>query len=82
VIISTLLGYGLWNDLIMRHGAARVAPFSLMVPVFGVASATIVLGERLGVLDAAGAALVLAGLVAHAFGGRLLASVARRPKMR
>jgi O-acetylserine/cysteine efflux transporter len=70
VIFSTLLGYGLWNHLIMRHGAGRIAPFSLMVPIFGIVSAALVLGERFGPLDAAGAALILAGLLVHVFGGR------------
>lgn len=70
VILSTLLGYGLWNRLIMRYGAARIAPFSMMVPIFGVLSAYLALGEGFGALDAAGAALILAGLLVHAFGGR------------
>ena len=70
VLMATYLGYGLWNRLIMRHGAARIAPFSLLVPLFGVASATLVLGERFRALDAAGAALVLCGLLVHALGGR------------
>jgi O-acetylserine/cysteine efflux transporter len=71
VVLSTLLGYGLWNRLIMRHGASRVAPFSLMVPIFGLASASLVLGERFDSVDALGAALVLGGLLVHVFGGRL-----------
>ena len=70
VILSTLLGYGLWNHLILRHGAGRIAPFSLMVPVFGLAFAALVFGEGLGPLDAAGAALIAAGLLLHLFGGR------------
>jgi O-acetylserine/cysteine efflux transporter len=70
VLLSTLLGYGLWNHLIMKYGAGRIAPFSLMVPIFGLASAALALGERFGPIDAAGAALVLAGLLVHAFGGR------------
>jgi O-acetylserine/cysteine efflux transporter len=70
VLLSTLLGYGLWNGLIMRYGAGRIAPFSLMVPVFGLASASLVLGEGFAARDGAGAALILAGLLVHAFGGR------------
>jgi O-acetylserine/cysteine efflux transporter len=70
VLFSTLLGYGLWNHLILRHGAGRIAPFSLMVPIFGIASAALVLGERFDPLDAAGAALILVGLLVHVFGGR------------
>ena len=54
----------------MRHGAARIAPFSLMVPVFGLASAALAFGERLRPLDAAGSALIAVGLLAHVLGGR------------
>jgi len=68
VVMSTLIGYGLWNKLIMRHGAARIAPFSLLVPIFGVASAAFFLGERVTIRDAMAAMLVMAGLVVHVFG--------------
>ena len=71
VVGSTLFGYGVWNQLIMRHGAARIAPFSLLVPVIGVSAAALVLGERFGAADAAASALVLSGLLIHVFGGRL-----------
>ncbi len=77
VILSTLFAYGLWNHLILRHGAARIAQFSLMVPVFGIASAALVLGERFGPLDIAGAILILAGLLVHVFGGRANGGAAR-----
>ncbi|HTX72127.1 MAG TPA: EamA family transporter [Rectinemataceae bacterium] len=71
VIMSTLLGYGLWNHLILKHGAGRIAPFSLLVPIFGVLSAALALGERFGTRDALGASLVLAGVLLHVFGTRL-----------
>jgi O-acetylserine/cysteine efflux transporter len=80
VVFSTLLGYGLWNDLIMRHGAGRIAPFSLMVPIFGLASASLVLGESFSARSALGAALVLAGLLVHVFGGRLSLRLVRGEK--
>jgi O-acetylserine/cysteine efflux transporter len=80
VLLSTLLAYGLWNRLIMRHGAGRIAPFSLMVPVFGVVAASLVLGERFVSLDAAGAGLILTGLLVHAFGGRLGAGKGAGPR--
>ncbi|MFA6506832.1 MAG: EamA family transporter [Treponemataceae bacterium] len=78
VIASTLFGYGVWNQLIMRHGATKIAPFSLLVPVFGVSSAALVLGERFGPWEAAAALLVLSGLVVHVFGGRISAVTPRR----
>jgi O-acetylserine/cysteine efflux transporter len=78
VLLSTLLGYGPWSHLIVRHGAGRIATFSLMVPIFGLASASLFLGERFTLVDAAGAALVVAGLLVHVFGGRSRAQAARR----
>lgn len=69
VVMSTLIGYGMWNRLIMRHGAGRIAPFSLLVPIFGIASAAIFLGERFTVLDSAAALLISGGLAIHVFGG-------------
>lgn len=69
VVLSTLIGYGLWNKLIIRYGAGRIAPFSLLVPIFGLASAAIFLGEHFTVLDSTAALLILGGLAVHAFGG-------------
>ncbi len=69
VILSTLFGYGVWNQLIMRHGAARIAPFSLLVPIFGVGAGALVLGEHFSALDGIASALVLLGLLVHVFGG-------------
>ncbi len=70
VLLSTLFGYGLWNQLIMRHGAKRIAPFSLLVPVFGVAAGTLVLGETFTAGNALASVLILAGLAIHVFGGK------------
>jgi O-acetylserine/cysteine efflux transporter len=66
---GTLVGFALWNRQLQRHPAALVAPFALLVPVVGLASAGLALGERLGWLEAAAAALVLAGLAVTALGG-------------
>ena len=71
VVMSTLIGYGLWNKLIMRYGAGRIAPFSLLVPIFGIAAAAIFLGERFTALDSVAALLILGGLAVHVFGGNL-----------
>lgn len=70
VILSTLVGYGLWNRLIKAHGASSIAPFSLLVPVFSLASTSLVLGERLAPKDIGGTVLVLLGLFIHVFGRR------------
>jgi O-acetylserine/cysteine efflux transporter len=62
VVAATAFGFGSWAWLLRRHAATSVAPFSLLVPVFGIASAWIALGERPNLLELAGAGLILAGL--------------------
>ena len=69
---ATILGYGLWSRLLSRYPASQVAPFSLLVPVVGISSSALLLGERLGSLQMVGAALVMAGLLINVWGGRLL----------
>ncbi len=70
---STLVGYGLWAVLLGRHPASLVAPFSLLVPIVGFASAALLLGEIVTPSEIAGSVLVLAGLLLNVFGPRLLA---------
>ena len=69
---ATLLGYGLWSRLLSRYPASQVAPFSLLVPVVGISSSALLLGERLGALQLLGAALVMGGLLINVWGGKLL----------
>lgn len=59
---STLVATAVWAWLLARHPAGRVAPLSLLVPVFGMSLSALLLGERFGLRDAAAALLVLAGL--------------------
>lgn len=75
---ATILGYGLWSRLLSRYPASQVAPFSLLVPVVGISSSALLLGERLGGLQMVGAALVMAGLLLNVWGGRLLDSWRQR----
>jgi O-acetylserine/cysteine efflux transporter len=74
VLLSTLFGYGAWNHLIVKYGAGQVAPFSMLVPIFGLTSGCIFFGEPFSVWHAAGSALVLAGIALHAFVPQLRAS--------
>jgi O-acetylserine/cysteine efflux transporter len=58
------LGFAAWISLLKRHAAAAVTPFALLVPVFGIASAALLLGERPSALELGGALLICAGLAA------------------
>jgi len=67
--IATLIGYGLWSRLLSRYPASQVAPFSLLVPIVGLASASLFLDEHLSTVQVVGALLVMAGLAVNVFGG-------------
>ena len=71
--VSTTLGYGMWAYLLKLYPASVVAPFSLLVPLFGVASAALVFGEQFGPLRLVGTTLILAGLAILALPRGLLA---------
>jgi len=59
---NTLFGYGVWGWLLARHAPATVVPMALLVPVFGMSTAALVLGEGLPAWKLIAAGLVLAGL--------------------
>ena len=59
---NTLFGYAAWGWLLARHPAATIAPWALGVPVFGLASAAIVLHEPMPAWKLAASALVIGGL--------------------
>jgi len=59
---NTLIGFGVWNWLLLRHPATAVAPLSLLVPVFGMSAAALVLGESLPAWKVVAAGLIIAGL--------------------
>jgi O-acetylserine/cysteine efflux transporter len=60
---NTLFGYGAWNWLLARHPAATVTPMALLVPVFGMASSALWLGEPLPGWKLLAAGLVMGGLL-------------------
>lgn len=62
-VIGTAVGSGIWTWLMARHPAGVVAPFSLLVPVAGILTAGLVLGERPTWLELLGGAVVVAGVL-------------------
>ena len=69
---NTLFGYGVWSWLLARHAAGRIVPMALLVPVFGLGSASLLLGEPMPGWKLLAAALVLTGLAINLFGPQLL----------
>ncbi|AZY49872.1 EamA family transporter [Bordetella avium] len=66
---NTLLGFGIWNWLLVRHRASQVTPLALLVPVFGMLSAALLLDEPLPGWKLGAAALVLSGLALNVYAG-------------
>lgn len=62
---NALFGYAMWGWLLGRYPAATVAPMSLLVPVFGMATAYIWIGEPLHDWKLIAAGLVLCGLAVN-----------------
>jgi O-acetylserine/cysteine efflux transporter len=71
--LSTLFGYGAWAILLSRYPANTVAPFTLLVPIFGFGSSALLLGETISAIEIAGSGLVFVGLLVSVFGPRLWA---------
>ena len=59
-VIATAVGSGIWTWLLARHPAGVVAPFSMLVPVAGILTAALVLGEVPGWLEMLGGVVVVA----------------------
>jgi O-acetylserine/cysteine efflux transporter len=59
--ITTVFGFGVWGFLLRHHPASTVAPFSLLVPVFGMSSAFLFLSEPVSPLRWCAAVLLVAG---------------------
>jgi O-acetylserine/cysteine efflux transporter len=62
VVGATLWGFATWNGLLRRYTAAAVTPFALLVPIAGLGSAAVLLGEQLTLTEVAAGITILLGL--------------------
>lgn len=73
---NTMFGYGVWGWLLARYPAATVSPLALLIPVFGMGSSALILGEPMQDWKLLAAALVMGGLtigiIGPRFAGRFL----------
>ncbi len=61
-VFVTVIGYGIWYRMMRRFPVNQVMPFTLLVPVFGVLSGVVMLGDRLTRPMLIGGALTLVGV--------------------
>lgn len=72
VYLSTLFGFAAWSRLLGLYPVSTVAPFTLLVPVFGFLGSAVLLGEPVQDWKLIASALVIAGLGLNLFGPRLM----------
>lgn len=65
VIGSTVIGNLAWNYAVQQLGATRTSTYTYLQPVLGVATAVVLLGDRLNGVQLLGGAIVLAGLLLY-----------------
>jgi O-acetylserine/cysteine efflux transporter len=70
-LCSTLFGFAVWGWLLKKHPVSTIAPFSLLVPIFGLLSSVIVFHESMNTWKLCAIALVFIGLCINVFGYRL-----------
>ena len=59
---TTFFGFSMWNTMLGLYPASTVAPFTLLVPVFGMSFAALVLDEPMPVWKLTACAVVLIGV--------------------
>jgi len=74
---ATLFGFASWAGLMHRYPTGLISPFALLIPVSGLVSGAIFLGESLGAMQFIGVLLVFAGLAVNIYGTRIGAWLAR-----
>ena len=62
-LLATVAGFGVWGFLIRTYSASSIAPFSLLVPVFGMASAALFTGETITPVRIVAGVIVIAGVL-------------------
>ena len=70
---STLFGSAAWNFLLSRYPVNRIAPFTLLVPLVGLSTGWLAMGEVLLPIHLIGGAMLMAGLLINLYGVPYLA---------
>lgn len=66
-IVVSIVGHGLWYQLVPKYRTNQTMPFTLLIPVFGVSMGIVLLGETLTWHVVAGGLVTLAGVAIIVF---------------
>lgn len=75
--ITTIVGYRVWNNLMKKYPASRVAPLLLMVPVSGLLTSYVFFGEQLSLGQGVAIGLVFVGIAIFVNSAGIMARLAR-----
>ncbi|MCX6178658.1 MAG: EamA family transporter [Chlorobiales bacterium] len=79
-LAATLFGFGAWSKLLTRYPAGIVAPLSLLVPITGLLTARVFLGEQLSVVQWCGCLIVIGGLLVFNYRSRTVTPLSQDRK--
>lgn len=69
--LSTLVAFAIWGWLLKTYQASVVTPFALLIPIIGILSSNILLGEKLSNIEIYGAIFILSGLFITVFANKI-----------
>lgn len=72
-LCATVFSFGIWNWFLQIYPLSTIAPFTLLVPIFGMLSSILLLGESLESWKILAALLVIGGLCLNLLGPKLFA---------
>ncbi len=76
--MSTLLAFALWGYLLRSYSAATVTPFALLIPIAGMVTSWMLLGETISAYETIGAICVLSGLAWSVLGSKVHLKISSR----
>ena len=76
VLVASVLGYGIWTNLLSRYPSSTVAPFSMLVPVVGVLASWAAFGEVPDLVEVVAGVVVVGGVL---YGSRSRSTPAADP---
>jgi len=72
---TTLFSYWIWNSLIEKYQVSRVAPLSLLVPIFGLLGSFFIFNEQIDAEKMIAGSLIMTGLLISTFSHKFKRSV-------
>lgn len=70
--LTTVFGYAVWGWLLSQFPVGSVTPFALLIPIFGMLSSSLILGEQFTTIKLVASALILLGLAINTLGDKML----------